>query len=638
MSVANCPSCGAPIEFAIGSSAVVICNYCHSVVARSDRGPELHGVVGALIDTGSRIRIGSAGSYRKQSFRITGRTQMRHQAGGVWDEWYAAFDDGRWGWLAEAQGRFYLTFRVASEAPAVEQLVLGGAIPWFDGFVVAEIGNATIASAEGELPWVPEPNATYEYADLTGAERRFATIDYSEQPPAVFKGTEISAAELSLEPVGETRSRIRATTLNCSQCGGALELRAPDHAERIWCPYCGAGHDIESGKLRYFSTLKKKAIEPVIPLGTTGSIDGSAYIVAGFMERAVKFDRMYYWTEYLLYNREQGYRWLVQSDDHWSFVTPLRPGDVVDTNAADVAKFVFYSGRRYRLFQDASALVTYVLGEFYWKVEQGEVVDTADYVAPPFGISKEVTTAGAREVNYSHARYLTPKEVEQAFGVDDLARPAPVAPMQPFPGGGLGRPYLMLLAALLLVALVIGISRPRRVLFDHVYEVASLAPSEGAPENARVAFVDPFPLSGRNNVVVTAESNLNNSWLYVGGDLVNEASGALDSFELPLEFYSGVDGGERWSEGQKRKRVYVSRPEAGRYAMRLEMQWEQGRTPPPLHVTVREGVFRWSHLLFAFLVLSIPPVLSLIGRVKWEMRRWNESSHSPYGHWTTEDE
>ena len=35
--VANCPSCGAPVEFKSGQSIVVLCSYCHSAVARTDR-------------------------------------------------------------------------------------------------------------------------------------------------------------------------------------------------------------------------------------------------------------------------------------------------------------------------------------------------------------------------------------------------------------------------------------------------------------------------------------------------------------------------------------------------------------------------------------------------------------------------
>src|SRR5712691_5918483 len=87
VTTANCPGCGASVEFAIGSSAVVVCKYCRALVARTDRGVENDGKVAALIDTGSPLHVGVAGKYRGIGFRITGRTQMKHQAGGVWDEW-----------------------------------------------------------------------------------------------------------------------------------------------------------------------------------------------------------------------------------------------------------------------------------------------------------------------------------------------------------------------------------------------------------------------------------------------------------------------------------------------------------------------------------------------------------------------
>ena len=128
MAVANCPSCGGQINFAIGSSAVVICDYCHSVVARTDRGLEDLGKVAALIDTGSVLRRDLPGNYRGVGFRLMGRTQMRHEAGGMWEEWYGAFDDGRWGWLAEAAGKYYITFQIptAKGLPPFDVIEVGG--------------------------------------------------------------------------------------------------------------------------------------------------------------------------------------------------------------------------------------------------------------------------------------------------------------------------------------------------------------------------------------------------------------------------------------------------------------------------------------------------------------------------------
>jgi len=642
MTAANCPSCGAPVEFAIGSSSVVVCGTCRSVVARTDRGIEDHGKVAALIETGSPLQLGATGQYRGRAFRIMGRSQLRHQAGGVWDEWYAAFDDERWGWIAEAQGRFYITFKTAdADAPPYDVLTLGARL--LDDYVVAEFGTATVMAAAGELPWEPVQGEEYRYADLTGPEQRFATIDYSETPPVVFKGSEATLKELGITEFAPGSARAKLTTLNCTQCGGALELRAPDQAERIWCPYCGSGHDITQGKLQFFRKLKKSRVEPIIPLGTAGTIDGDAYVVAGFMERAVTFDRDYYWTEYLLYNREKSFRWLVMSDWHWSFVTPLRPGEVLDAAPEGTAMNVHYSGRSYRLFQHATARVTHVVGEFYWRVETGEQADTVDYVSPPFGISKELTRTGAREISYSHARYMQPGEVAAAFKVEGLERPVGVGPMQPFPGSTLGLLWMVMLALLIGVAIYLGATLPNRTVLDQTYDLSTAAVPEGAPPNARVIFSEPFELAGKHNVEVKAEaaSPVDNSFVWLGVDLVDEASGKMQSFEVPLERYSGVEDGEQWSEGKLRDNTFLSRPDKGRHVLRVESQWGTGfPTPPLIRLVVREGVFRVGYLILALIAISILPFFALMRKIGWESRRWKDSVYSPFGELTagTDDE
>lgn len=631
MTTANCPSCGAPVEFAIGSSSVVVCGTCRSVVARTDRGVEDHGKVAALIETGSPLQLGATGSYRGRSFRVMGRSQLRHQAGGVWDEWYAAFDDERWGWIAEAQGRFYITFKTADDdVPPYGALTLGAPI---GEYVVAEFGTATVMAAAGELPWKPVQGSEYQYADLTGPQQRFATIDYSEMPPVVFKGSEATLSELGITELAPSSARAKLTTLNCTQCGGALELRAPDQAERIWCPYCGSGHDITHGKLQFFRKLKKSRVEPIIPLGATGTIDGHSYVVAGFMERAVTFDRDYYWTEYLLYNRDKGFRWIVMSDWHWSFVTPLRPGEVTDADPEGTPMNVHHDGRSYRLFQHATARVTHVVGEFYWRVETGEKVDTVDYVSPPFGISKELTRTGAREISYSHARYMQPKEVAAAFNVEGLERPVGVGPMQPFPGSTLGLLWMVMLALLIGVAFYLGATLPNRTVLDQTYDLGTAIVPEGAPENARVVFSNPFDLAGEHNVQVKAEaaSPIENSWLWLGADLVAEGSGQMQSVEFPLERYSGVEDGEAWSEGRLDDASFLSRPEKGKHVLRVEAQWGPGfPNPPMIRLVVREGVFRISYLILALIAISVLPFFAMMRKIAWESRRWQDSVYSPF--------
>ena len=486
MAVANCPSCGGQINFAIGSSAVVICDYCHSVVARTDRGLEDLGKVAALIDTGSPLRRDLPGSYRGVGFRLVGRTQMRHEAGGMWEEWYAAFDDGRWGWLAEATGKYYITFKVAvGPLPTFEQIEVGGRL---DDMVVQEVGTAALISGEGEIPWRVVPGDTYDYADLSGAERRFGTIDYSEDTPLLFKGQETALKELgisiNLEPRRQTK--VKVEKLNCSNCGGPLNLVAPDQAERIVCPNCGGVHDVTAeGNLKYLEVLKAHGPKPLVPLGGKGKIGDVEYVVAGFMQRSVTFDIKYYWTEYLLFNATTGFRWLVDSDDHWSFVDPVAAGEVTDNG-----KTVTYQDKTYKVYQDAKATVEFVAGEFYWKVQVGQTVRAVDYIAPPEGMAKEVTGAKkAKEVNWSHSRYMPVAEVEEAFGVKDLPKPAKIGMIQPYTGGNISDIWAKLIAAVFVVGILLAVTRPRHEVFSQLFDFASLpAPPRGITAIAAQTF------------------------------------------------------------------------------------------------------------------------------------------------------
>src|SRR3954470_18487332 len=154
---ANCPACGAQVIFKTGSSVVVVCEFCHSVVARTDRGIEDAGKVADIVESGSPLEVGLRGVYLGVAFELTGRAQLQHAAGGFWDEWYAAFTDGRWGWLAEAQGRFYLTFEapLPPDVPTYDKLQLGQKIDVGNGLklVVAEKQRATVGSARGEIPY-----------------------------------------------------------------------------------------------------------------------------------------------------------------------------------------------------------------------------------------------------------------------------------------------------------------------------------------------------------------------------------------------------------------------------------------------------------------------------------------------------
>ncbi len=623
--VANCPSCGAPVEFKSGQSIVVICQYCRSAVARTDRELKDLGKVAELVETGSPLDVGLRGKWKDVPFELTGRAQLGHEMGGQWDEWYATFSNGWLGWLAEAQGRFYITFQYpipeGVQVPSFDQLQLGQQVPglpWPTPLMVAETGRATALGAKGEIPYLLTPGDTYYYADLSGANGAFGTLDYNQTPPLVFLGQQVTLADLGITttrtPEREER-RVGAAQVSCPNCAGPLELRAPDKTERVTCPNCNSLLDVNQGKLQFLKALEKPWFQPVIPLGTTGEVPEGKMTVIGAMARSVTIDgTQYFWFEYLLYNPQIGFRWLVHSDNHWNYVRAVPPGEV---NESD--KSASYSGKNYRIFQDAQANVEVVLGEFYWKVETGEKVRGVDYIAPPYMLSKELSKS---EINWSLGTYLPVKQVEKAFSVSGLPRPSNVAPNQPYKHGWIYKYWIAFLLITLLVGLVtFAVSGSTKEVFSQTVNFAPLPNEDGT----QVFFSEPFQLEGRRNIKVIGESPVQNTWVYLEGDLINDETGVVQSFLIDISYYQGVEDGESWSEGGQTDSAYTSSMPAGRYVLRLEGQWERWQQPAVVTVKIEQNVTHGFNLLAALIALSIIPVLMGFYHISFERRRWSES-------------
>ncbi len=152
---------------------------------------------------------------------------------------------------------------------------------------------------------------------MSGKGDLFATIDYSGEEPVLYAGKEVSLQELSLNAGGaelKPEKRATITNLGCPHCGGALELRAPDATERVGCPYCGSLLDCTQGKFKLLQALGNKIEQPLLKLGSVAEFEGVPQILIGYLKRSCVIDNVkYFWTEYLLYNKDRGFRWLVHS-------------------------------------------------------------------------------------------------------------------------------------------------------------------------------------------------------------------------------------------------------------------------------------------------------------------------------------
>jgi hypothetical protein len=122
---------------------------------------------------------------------------------------------------------------------------------------------------------------------------------------------------------------------------------------------------------------------------------------------------------------------------------------------------------------------------------------------------------------------------------------------------------------------------------------------------------------------------VDNTWIYVDGDLIQEDTGLVQTFGVPIEYYHGSDSDGPWTEGSQTEESFLSALPAGKYTLRLEAQWERRTAPAEFTIVIRQGVPRLLNDVLLLLALSLVPLIVLIWHGSFEKRRWAESMYNP---------
>jgi hypothetical protein len=199
-----CPQCGAPVEFRFSSAVQTTCEFCKSILVRHDVDLERVGSVADLPDY-SPIQLRTEGVYGNRAFWVAGRIAYEYEFGG-WNEWHIVFQDGKSGWLSDAQAQYAVTFARAPETPLPSQgdlrpgsqLVFGGI-----EYEATTLTTARYVGVQGELPFEYWDKDRVLFVDLRTRDNRFGTIDYSENPPLLFTGESVEFDALRLKNLRE---------------------------------------------------------------------------------------------------------------------------------------------------------------------------------------------------------------------------------------------------------------------------------------------------------------------------------------------------------------------------------------------------------------------------------------------------
>jgi ribosomal protein S27E len=622
---ANCPSCGAPVVFKSSASFHCVCEFCRSTLVRHGGNLENLGRMADLLEDASPLQLGTEGRYRGVHFAVVGRIQLRYESG-LWNEWHLLFDDMRGGWLSDANGEYVVTFLTPPGATLPgfatlmpnDELKLAGR-----DFIVTDLEEALCISGEGELPFAFGAGYPAQLADLrtTGeAESAFASIDYSETPPLFFVGESLPFESFAFANLrgAEMVKAAGVKALQCPRCGSAITLH--DKAvQSVACPSCLTVLEPADDSLRILQqATAARPVEPLIALGSVGKFLGKDWIVIGFQQRVITAEGIDYpWQEFLLHHPQEGFRWLVESTGHWSWVSPVTKPPRYHTGLP----LTIYNGEMYTRYSAGSAETRYVIGEFTWKVQVGETWEVTDFIAPPKMLSRE---ASHTESTWSLSEYLPVGEVEAAFKLKTpLPAPVGIGINQPNPRAESHRKIcsmfwkflgLAIIAQLLWFFILGG-----RTLLD---QRMVFSPTNDEPVTTQTFRLD----KPARNLVLRHDTDLDNNWLGLNLTLVEKNSGKAWVAQSDVAYWHGSDGGESWSEGDRTRELVFRDLPAGTYYFVIDPEISDEK---PVNVADRVKVIRdqaaWSNFFFLLIFLALLPMFSRYRLQAFEAERWKDA-------------
>ena len=410
---------------------------------------------------------------------------------------------------------------------------------------------------------------------------------------------------------------------DCVQCGAPVKLRAQGLSLICVCASCGVVMDAADERHQMISQASKKSYRyQCIPFGTRGKLKGTLWEVIGYMEKSD--DTIHKWSEYLLMNPAKGFRWITENDGHWNWIVPIK-------SLQSSLKNGIYNGNQYDLFHQGSARVLYVAGEFYWRVAVDDVSKVTDFVRDDEILSFEKKDS---EVSWSIGEYLDPASVKTAFKFENLPASSGVAPNEPNAMkkhlGLVGKSWVVFLVLLFMIQILVVLRSQNEVVSSETF---LYTPGEAAPVKDITTPV--FKINKEtSNVAIRLQANVDNSWLYVAGSLINVDTGEATEFDQGVEFYSGQDSDGSWSEGVRDGVKIVPSITGGNYQLNFEVS---GDKEARYRLEVVRGVIVWENIFWSLGFLSIFPLFLMWRKRSFEMKRWSQSDYSPYAAHTDED-
>ena len=684
----GCPSCGAEIPYDTRFAVLTVCEYCNTAVIFDEKAAEIAGKMSVLAKPAGPLFVGASGSLKDgTSFQVIGRVRYGYE-NGFWDEWYLQHEDFSTSWLTEDEKRFMHEHPMTLEVDpnALKSMSPGQNIELNNiKFSIREKGNATCEGGEGQLPFRIITGEQVPFFDLVSGEGHTATIEI--EPDGVvkfFQGNPLQYNDIQVDnesynkkdlaienAAGAAGMRERVTYdssrtksiqckhcggtndgvdlsadhINCVHCGQSLEVPAEafqcpscaaqvecftPEAKTVCCQYCGSSVSLSSGKPSLLTKLKgddkkrRKRFKLPLALGSKATFDNLEFTLVGYIRFKEVDDGVYISNEYLLYNKEWGYRWLVCYEGHWSIEEKL--DKIPQINPRKMKSYSYKqgftaAGKRWKFFESGSGHIDWVDGELPWVAKVGDKSKYIESIAPPEMLVCEMTK---NEVEWSRYRYLEISELAAAFKKEksSFRKPSGVGACQVNKKKAyhLSSGLICLIFAFLSFIAFFGSGGGKKVA-DF-----TIKSSEYKEESLTQAFT-----LEKDDAIYRADffSPVDNSWVYLDLALVNDNEEAVLDFSSEMSYYHGYDDGH-WTEGSRDDSAYF-KANKGTYRLLVLGNAGHGETAvdvnrgKPVTVKIYQDVKVVHYFIIYAVFAGIFGIVFLCRPLFFEGRRWKHT-------------
>ncbi|PWV50404.1 DUF4178 domain-containing protein [Chitinophaga sp. S165] len=620
-----CPSCSNVVTFTSKHTTVKVCA-CGTVLNRMPDGTVLSRPFHTISDKAAVIAPGTTGKWDGKTFRVTGRFRT-WTSETVFNYWTIIFQDETVAYLMEGYG-MYAILLPTSTPPELSGDAIGQMKPGANKqlnnvrYTLLRKDRCKKWDVEGELH-IPECNTTFSTYDFTSPSGKLLhVIEYWAKvlPTYIVHNTDITT--LALE---ETRPYENPGLKFTCRCGDEVHVETFPFAQSCVCPKCGDWYVYENNlQFNRHTKKNKQDIKPAITLGATGIIKGISYKVIGFIVKEEYNAYSSQWREYTLFNEREGFAFLSEYDGHWIYLR--EQGKTPAPDDLGIRGFN-YDGDSFDLFNSYTYGIVTARGEFPGNTFNDGNVKCSEFISPPTLWAREQSPGEG--IVWFKGWHVDAGDLKKAFG-DAIIRPTQSGVGVVQPNGYVNLTKMLrntLIAAGILILLHLAATslNSERQLFEQQFSFPDTA-------HTQTAVINNIHLEKRkSNVMFKLYAPVENTWVEVEATLVNTKTGTEYSSSKGVEFYSGVEDGERWSEGDPQGTFYINEVPAGDYTLKLDAIREQGFFPVKLYtIAAYYDVANTRNLFICLGLLLIWPIFKYFSTYFSERQRWSNSPYSAF--------